>query len=59
MRKLSDWFSREFWLVLITVNAVMFVMHTILKAPDAMILNLASGLYCYVALRLKSTTDKK
>ena len=59
MRKASDWFSKELWLVLITVNAVLFVIHTILREPGAMILSLSSGLCCYIALKLKSYTNKK
>ena len=52
--KISKLIPREFWIVLITLNGVLFCISAFLGETQQMDVNLISGLACYLAMRLNS-----
>ena len=52
--KISKLIPREAWIVLITLNMGFFFISAYLGETQHMILNLLSGLACYLAMRLNS-----
>lgn len=55
--KISKLIPRECWIVLITLNSVLFCFSAYMGEVQDMALNLVSALACYLAMRINSILE--